>query len=94
MDTFVVRFSERFYFVRLTDQGEPQGAFFPTQATFMSFSCGVQVVKALRQLGFLDAVVATPKGLPCLPEDCNEDSPAEEFEKVWGSPLVNALPAE
>jgi hypothetical protein len=83
---FLVRFSARYFFTGRQD-GQPTGVMIPSMATFMTYDCAIQVVKALRSLGHEDAVVCNTRGQIVMPEDlCIQDDICEkEFRTAWGS---------
>ena len=84
-DTFIVRFSARYFFLGRKD-GAPTATMIPSIARFLSYDCAILVVRALRSLGYGDAVVCTTRGQIAMPEDlCVQDQPCQdEFEAAWG----------
>jgi hypothetical protein len=84
-DIFLVRFSDRYFFIERQDS-KPIGTMIPSLATFLSYECAIQIIKALRSLGYDDAVVCTSRGHVAMPEDLciHDDVCHEEFQAAWG----------
>jgi hypothetical protein len=95
---FIVRFGgPRTFFTRRDNDGHARGSFFPGLAQGMTYGAAFRVAQALRDLGYVDAVVCTASGRPASTEDIGtnaEDVRAQaEFIEVWGdeaSPEVEA----
>jgi hypothetical protein len=95
MDTFIVRFSDNYFFTGRQD-GNPAGVLSPSMAKFLTYDGAILIVQALHQLGYEDAVVCTTRGWVVMPEDFQqEDSSAEEeFLTAWGAePTVEVISA-
>ena len=94
-DTFLVRFSGRYYFISRID-GKPAGTMIPSMARFLTYEAAIQVVRALRALGFEDSVVCTTRGWVAMPEDLyiQDRTVEEEFLAAWGPEPTQEVKAE
>lgn len=85
---FVIRFAGRFFYTRRIN-GVPMGSLYPSQAVATTYAVAFAAAQALRALGFVDAIVCNPNGLPASVNDIHNAQDVQEsaeFIDVWGQP--------
>jgi hypothetical protein len=93
---FVVRFAGSFFYTRRGHKGEPLGSLYPSQAQAMTYATAFQLAQILRAVGFIDAIVCGPTGMPSSVKDiytAKDARESEEFQRVWAEPAT-AEPAQ
>lgn len=82
---FLVRFGGRYYFQNFV-AGQATGVLTPSLGGSFSYDAAFEIARRLQAIGYHDALVATTRGKPALPEDIITDAlmaVADEVARVW-----------
>ena len=84
MDTYLIRFSQRHFFVRKEAESETaQGSLYLSAATQLTYRAALEVVQRLHAIGYTDSVVTNLRGQPITADNINETDSYNLEEVAW-----------
>jgi len=84
VDTYLVRFSQRHFFVRKEAESETaQASLYLSAATQLSYRGALEVVQRLHSMGYTDSVVTNLRGQPITADNINETDSYNPEEVAW-----------